>query len=93
MSHSILVPLDYTGCAQEVADQAASYASRLGLDVVLFHVVSLPTGVTWATPVGEGVVPPTARDVLQDDAKVALSRFVASFRARGLAVRIETPEG
>ncbi len=93
MSHSILVPLDYTGCAYEVAEQAANYAVRLGLDVVLFHAVALPTGVTWATPIGEGVVPPTAREVLQDDAKTALAGFVNCFTAKGLNVRIETPEG
>jgi len=93
MSRSILVPLDYTGCAHEVADQAADYAARLGLDVVLFHAVSLPTGVTWATPVGEGVVPPTARDVLQNDAQTALKGFIAQFEVRGVKVHIETPEG
>lgn len=93
MQRSMLVALDYTGCAHEVADQAASYASRLGLDVILFHAVDLPAGVTWATPIGEGAVPPTARQVLQDDARTALGEFLPTFEARNVAARIETPEG
>jgi nucleotide-binding universal stress UspA family protein len=42
----ILVPLDYAGCAYDVAQHAAGMARAFGARMTLLHVVPLPTGDT-----------------------------------------------
>jgi nucleotide-binding universal stress UspA family protein len=44
MYRRLLVPLDYTGCAHEVARHAAQIAGAFGASVTLLHVIPDPTG-------------------------------------------------
>jgi nucleotide-binding universal stress UspA family protein len=87
----LLVPLDYTGCAWEVAAQAADLASRLGARVVLQYAVQLPTGVaaeTAATPAG---IP--SLEALQRDAHDQLSALAQVFLEKRVDVRYRVDVG
>ena len=92
----ILVPIDYSGCAHEVAAAAASLAGRLGAEVVLLHALSLPSGVSGTTPVfppdaGEDGVPLSV--YLGQDAQEHLAPLADIFSEAGCPVRVVVREG
>ena len=92
---TILVPVDYTGCAYEVAATGADLAGRLKAEVVLLFVVKLPAGLrpeTMIHPHGSGEAVSAAR-YLDEDAKVHLEPIAAIFRDAGCPVRVALQHG
>lgn len=92
---TILVPVDFTGCAYEVVASAADLAGRLGSDVVLLYVVKMPAGLspdTMIHPHGSvGAV--KAIQYLDEDARQHLEPFVRIFQDAGCAVGIALEHG
>ncbi len=86
---TILVPIDFTGCAYEVVSAASDLAARLGTGAVLLCVVELPDGVELDTR----ILPATSAEVmtashyLDDDAREQLKPFVQIFEDAGVKVR------
>lgn len=82
----LLVPLDYTGCAWEVADTAARLASKLDADAVLLYVVHIPSGVDATTELsawsGEQTMQALERDAVEHLGHLALVFEEAGVRTR-----------
>ena len=92
---NILVPVDYTGCAYEVAAAAADLAGRLKADVVLLYVVKLPAGLpadTMIHPHGSAEAV-KAIEYLDADAKLHLDPLANIFLDAGCGVRIALKHG
>ncbi|RME22566.1 MAG: universal stress protein [Deltaproteobacteria bacterium] len=92
---TILVPVDYTGCAFEVAATASDIASRLGAEVVLLNVVKLPAGLpadTMIHPHGSAMAV-KAIEYLDQDARDHLEPLTALFVDAGCKVRIALRHG
>ncbi len=92
---TILVPVDYSGCAFEVAASASDIAGRLGADVVLLYVVKLPAGLpadTMIHPHGSAMAM-KAIEYLDDDAREHLKPLAALFEDAGCTVQIALRHG
>lgn len=92
---TILVPVDYTGCAYEVVATAADIAGRLKADVVLLYVVKLPAGLpadTMIHPYGSAEAV-KAIEYLDGDAKEHLEPLTGVFVDAGCGVRIALKHG
>ncbi|MFT5686986.1 MAG: universal stress protein A [Myxococcota bacterium] len=95
-SDIILVPMDYTGCAYEVAGFVSDIAGRLGAEVVLLHVVSMPLGVAEGTLIhpydtlGDGI--PLA-SYLDEDAYEHLKPLARVFEDAGCKVKVAVRHG
>lgn len=85
----LLVPLDYTGCAFDVASYAAGLASRLGARAVLTYVVHLPVGVEPDAHVAGG----TPLHALQKDAHTQLESLAQVFVDKGVPVKYRVDAG
>ncbi len=96
ISDIFLVPMDYTGCAYEVAGAVSDIAGRLGAEVVLFHVVSMPLGVAEGTLVhplntmDDGI--PLAT-YLDEDAYQHLEPLAQVFEDAGCKVKVAVRHG
>lgn len=92
---TILVPVDYTGCAYEVVASAADLAGRLGSDVVLLYVVKMPAGLSPDAVIHPHGSPGAIKAVeyLDEDARAHLDPFVQIFRDAGCAVSIALEHG
>ena len=92
----ILVPMDYTGCAYEVAAAVSDIAGRLGAQVILFHVVGMPMGISEGTLVhpvdtlGEGV---DISNYLDEDAYEHLEPLAKVFEDAGCTVQVAVRHG
>ncbi len=92
---TILVPVDYTGCAYEVVASAADLAGRLKADVVLLYVVKLPAGLpadTLIHPHGSAEAV-KAVEYLDSDAQKHLEPLSNVFVDAGCGVRIALKHG
>ena len=91
---TILVPMDYTGCAYEVAAALIPFAARIEADIVLLHVVRVPLGVASTTMVHpvDGDPRPLI-DLLDEDAHDHLEPLAEMFTAVGCRVRLAIRHG
>lgn len=92
---TILVPVDYTGCAYEVVASAADLAGRLQANVVLLYVVKLPAGLpadTLIHPHGSAEAV-KAIEYLDKDAQEHLEPLANVFVDAGCGVRIALRHG
>lgn len=94
-SPQILVAIDLTTRPDHICQTAAGFASRLGADVTLLTVVSMPSGVP-----GDAVVevegrtgPLPAIHALEKDALEHLARLRACFAERGVKASVSTRPG
>ena len=92
---TILVPVDFTGCAFEVVASAADIAGRLDSNVALLYVVKLPAGLSPDTMIhphgSEGAI--KAIEYLDEDARQHLEPFVQIFKDAGCEVGITLGHG
>jgi nucleotide-binding universal stress UspA family protein len=86
-TQSLLVPLDLTGCADEVVEAAGDLAAKLDARVILLNVVQIPTGVNpYATMMMDDIEWHTAREALDDDARAHLIPLRERLAAKGVKV-------
>lgn len=92
---TILVPVDYSGCAYEVVAAASDIAGRLGADVVMLCVVDLPASLS-----SQAIVHPYGSDeavrageYLDADARAHLEPLTQVFLDAGCDVRIALKHG
>lgn len=86
---SLLVPVDYTGCAMEVVGTAADLAARLGDRALLLYVVKLPDGVPpEALVLDEERSPHAVVELLDDDASAHLKPLVEVMEHAGVPVSV-----
>ncbi len=84
----ILVPLDGSGLAESVIDQALAIFGRDDTELLLLRVVPVPM-VT--TPLGEGFVPPQAVvDEQLEQSEEYLQRAASRLRALGFRVTVQS---
>jgi nucleotide-binding universal stress UspA family protein len=85
----ILVALDFSDCASDVAEHAADVAAAFGASVFLLHVDQLPSGIDPHTRIrpGPAGAEVDAGEYLRDGSKKQLSRFTPFFEARGVSVQ------
>lgn len=81
MYRHLLVPLDYTGCAHEVARHASQLASAFGASVTLLHVIPDLTGAHGAST-----------RAIEDEALAELQGLRTLF-AEGVDVRTDLRHG
>ena len=84
----LLVALDPSGCAFEVAEEAAALAADLGIGARLITAVQLPEGVRATTQLGlEPGAAETAEHALVRDARAELEALLGPFEARGVSTQ------
>ena len=95
---TILVPMDYTGCAYEVAAAVSDIAGRLGASVILLHAIEIPVGVDPTTlihpmddlPEHDSI--PLAQ-YLDEDAREHLTPLAQVFTDAGCSVQVAVRSG
>ncbi len=89
MSHTLLVPVDFSDCTYGLVEQAGTLAGRLGVGVTLLHVITPPTDA------GELMLPEgvSGLDLLLQESERLLEQFASPLRERQLAVQIITRQG
>ncbi|MBW2463842.1 MAG: universal stress protein [Deltaproteobacteria bacterium] len=91
----VLVPLDFSACASDVAANAADVAEAFGAQAVLLHVVELPSGVSSSTMIEPkpGEDPVEAGAHMRSGAQERLTRFAPFFEAKGVNVSMHLQSG
>lgn len=97
-SDLILVPLDPSGCAHEVAATVSDLAGRLGAQVVLLHVIELPAGLDPTTLIHPLDGLPDHETIplalyLGEDAREQLKPLAQIFLDAGCSVQIMVRSG
>ena len=91
----ILVPLDLSHCATNVAGEAASLASMTGAKVLLLHAVKVPDGISADAkidPTGDGE-PMRLVDYLVGEAEPMMSPYVRICDDQRVDHRVEVVTG
>lgn len=78
----LLVPLDYTGCAEEVIDVAARLGKALDAELALLYVVTAPPNS-----------PALVRSALNQDAQEHLEELAGTLQRVGLRTSIHVRQG
>lgn len=78
----LLVPLDYTGCAEEVVAVASRLGKALSTDLALLYVVTAPPNS-----------PVLVQAALDQDARENLDALAARLRAEGISTHIHVAHG
>lgn len=94
VTDTILVPLDYTGCASEVVVEAAQLAKKLGSTVKVLHVSNLPAGVpdSMAMYAGAGATAHVL-DALDEDAREHIEPLMKNFELVGVDAHLVIEHG
>lgn len=95
LKDTFLVPVDWTGCAFEVAATAADIAGRMDADIVLLYVVRLPAGLSPDTMIHPHGSEQAMRAIeyLDEDAKEHLEPLAQIFKDAGCGVKIALQHG
>jgi universal stress protein A len=85
---TILVPHDFSSCADQAAALARDVARSHGARVILLHVADLPFGLDADAIIVpyEGAAPVRARDVAVGNGQARLDELAEQLRAEGVAV-------
>jgi nucleotide-binding universal stress UspA family protein len=82
--HRILVPTDFSGCADEALARATKVAKLVNAEIHVLHAYELPMpALTVDVPV---CLPPEVREQLRDAGKKAVDARIAKVAAEGVKV-------
>jgi nucleotide-binding universal stress UspA family protein len=82
--HRILVPTDFSDCADDALERAMQLAKLVNADIQILHAYELPTSLLMAdVPLS---VPQEVHDQLRDAAKKGVDRRIAKVAAEGVKV-------
>ncbi len=94
MFKTILVPHDFSECANRAEELAASWAEQGKTRIVLFHACQLPAGLSLgATVTPEGGAPVTIEHHVLGGALDRLEARAAPLRKRGISVSVRAAIG
>ncbi|MBW2733351.1 MAG: universal stress protein [Deltaproteobacteria bacterium] len=90
----ILVALDFSDCAWDVANHALKLAQGLGADVLLVHVDELPQGINKDTPVtNEAGETLAAGAYLHGASEGAMADYLKFFESKGVSAESDLLSG